>query len=85
MRALGAADRQECGRKLNNRDDNAHLPFPGRERAVARFRRMKTLQKVSSVHAQAHNPSSQARHIVSREIYRQRRSAAFAERQSVMT
>jgi putative transposase len=85
MRELGNADRQECGRKLNNRAENSHLPFRRRERAMARFRRMKTLQKFSSVHAQVHNHFSQERHIVSREIYRERRAAALAEWQSVMT
>jgi len=85
MRELGNADRQECGHKLNNRAENSHLPFRRRERAMARFRRMKTLQKFSSVHAQLHNHFSQERHIVSRKIYRERRSAALAEWQSVMT
>lgn len=85
MRELGNAERQECGRKLNNRAENSHLPFRRRERAMARFRRMKTLQKFSSVHAQVHNHFSQERHIVSREIYRERRSAALAEWQSVMS
>ena len=84
MRELGNADRQECGHKLNNRAENSHLPFRRRERAMARFRRMKTLQKFSSVHAQVHNHFSQERHIVSRKIYRERRSAALAEWQSVM-
>ncbi len=51
---------------------------------MARFRRMKTLQKFSSVHASVHNHFSQERHLVSREIYRERRSAALAEWQSVM-
>ena len=85
MRELGNADRQECGRKLNNRAENSHLPFRRRERAMARFRRMKTLQKFSSVHAQVHNHFGQERHIVSRKIYRERRLAALAEWQSVMT
>jgi hypothetical protein len=37
---------------------------------------MKTLQKFSSVHAQFHNHFNQERHLVSRELYKQRRSAA---------
>lgn len=44
-----------------------------------RFRRMKTLQKFASVHAQIHNHFNQERHLLSREIYRQRRSAALVE------
>jgi len=46
---------------------------------MACFRSIKTLQKFSSDHAQTHNHFSQERHIVSREIYRERRSAALAK------
>src|ERR1019366_8840607 len=45
LKEIGAADRQETGRHLNNRAENSHLPFRRRERAMSRFRRMKTLQK----------------------------------------
>ena len=38
---------------------------------------MKTLQKFSSVHAQVHNHFNQERHLVTRQVYKQRRSAAF--------
>ncbi len=84
LKELGAAERRECGRKLNNRAENSHLPFRRRERAMARFRRMKTLQKFTSVHAKVHNHFSQERHLVSREIYKERRSAALAEWRNVM-
>jgi putative transposase len=40
---------------------------------------MKTVQKFSSVHAQVHNQFNQERHLVSRQDYKQRRSAAVAE------
>jgi putative transposase len=81
---IGAADRQQLGRWLNNRAENSHQPFRRRERAMARFRRMKTLQKFTSVHASLHNLFNQDRHLVSREIYKQRRFAALAEWRSVM-
>ena len=84
LNELGAADRHETGRWLNNRVENSHLPFRRRERAMSRFRHMKTLQKFSSVHASLHNHFSQERHLVSREIYRDRRSAALAEWRAVM-
>jgi putative transposase len=45
---------------------------------------MKTLQKFSSVHAQVHNHFNQERHLVVRQTYKQRRSAALAEWQIVM-
>ena len=84
LKEIGSADRQEKGRWKNNRAENSHLPFRRRERAMIRFRRMKTLQKFASVHAQVHNHFSQERHLVSREIYQERRSAARAEWRSVM-
>jgi putative transposase len=84
LKEIGAADHQETGRHLNNRAENSHLPFRRRERAMNRFRRMKTLQKFASVHASVHNHFSQERHLVSRKIYKQRRAAALAAWQSVM-
>jgi putative transposase len=74
LKEIGADGRQETGRWLNNRVENSHLPFRRRERAMSRFRRTKTLQKFSAVHAQAHNHFSQERHLVSRDLYRERRS-----------
>ena len=73
------ADRHEVGGRLNNRAENSHQPFRRRERAMQRFRSMKTLQKFSSVHAQVHNHFNQERHLVTRQVYKQRRSAALAE------
>src|SRR5271166_5260310 len=79
MNEIGAADRQEVGGRLNNRAENSHQPFRRRERAMQRFRSMKTLQKFSSVHAQVHNHFNQERHLVTRQVYKQRRSAALTE------
>ncbi len=84
LREIGSADRQETGRWKNNRVENSHLPFRRRERAMARFRRMKTLQKFSSVHASVHNLFNQERHLISREHYEERRSQALAEWRAVM-
>ena len=82
MRELGNLDRREMGRWKNNRVENSHLPFRRRERAMLRFRQMKTLQKFASVHASLHNHFNQERHLVDRQTYRTRRSAALAEWQS---
>ena len=79
MEEIGVADRHEVGRRLNNRAENSHQPFRRRERAMQRFRSMKTLQKFSSVHAQLRNHFNQQRNLVTREIYKQERSAALAE------
>jgi putative transposase len=83
MKEIGAADRQEVGGRLNNRAENSHQPFRRRERAMQRFRSMKTLQKFSSVHAQVYNHFNQERHLVSREVYKQKRSAALLEWRSL--
>ena len=57
MKAIGNADKQETGRWLNNRAENSHQPFRRRERAMIRFRRMRTLQKFVAVHASIHTIS----------------------------
>ena len=51
---------------------------------MLRFRQMKSLQKFASVHANFHNHFNQERHLVSRQEYKTRRSAALAEWQSLM-
>lgn len=79
LKEVGAEDRQEVGRWANNRAENSHQPFRRRERAMLRFRRMKTLQKFSSVHGSVHNHFNQGRHLIIREQYKARRSAALAE------
>lgn len=83
MTELGCEDKQEIGRWANNRVENSHLPFRRRERAMLRFRQMKALQKFASVHASLHNHFSQERHLVDRQTFKQRRSAALAEWQSL--
>jgi putative transposase len=42
LKALGAIDNREVGRWLNNRAEDSHQPFRRRERAMLRFRRMRT-------------------------------------------
>ena len=79
MKEIGMADRQEVGRWADNRAENSHQPFRRRERAMLRFRRMKTLQRFASVHASFHNHFNQERHLVDPETYKERRSAALAE------
>jgi putative transposase len=51
---------------------------------MLRFRRMKTLQKFAAVHASFHNHFNQERHLVSRDIHKERRSVALADWQSPM-
>ena len=84
MSDLGNQEKRVIGQHANNRAENSHLPFRRRERAMLRFRQMKTLQKFASVHANIHNHFALERHLVDRQTYRMRRSAALAEWQIVM-
>jgi putative transposase len=80
MKVIGNTHRQiSKGSRINNRAENSHQPFRRRERAMLRFRSMRTLQKFAAVHAVTHNHFNQERHLTSRDIYKQNRSAAMAE------
>lgn len=84
MTELGCEQKQEGGRWANNRAENSHLPFRRRERAMQRFRQMKSLQKFASVHANVHNHFATERHLIDRQTYKARRLAAMAEWRSLM-
>jgi putative transposase len=79
MKIIGNSGRQETGRWLNNRAENSHLPFRRRERAILRFRQMRSLQKFASVHASVHNHFNQERHLFSRKNFKINRTAALNE------
>ena len=84
MRELCNEHRREVGRDFNDRAENSHLPFRRRERAMLRFRRMKLLQKFVSIRASLLNHFNTQRHLVDRQTYKFRRSAALVEWQSLM-
>jgi putative transposase len=73
LNQIGGAGKQETGRWLNNRVENSHLPFRRRERAMQRFRQMKTLQKFSAVHAAFYNHFNLDRHLTNRANYKTQR------------
>jgi putative transposase len=79
MKVIGNDANQECGRWRNNRAENSHQPFRRRERAMAKFRDMKTLQKFATAHASIHNHFNHDRHLNRRDIFKQNRAAALAE------
>jgi len=79
LNELGNAEMQEVGRWANNRVENSHLAFRCRERAMLRFRQMKTPQKFASVHANISNHFNLERHLVDRQTLKERRSAALVE------
>jgi putative transposase len=79
MKEIGNEARQSTGRWLNNRAENSHQPFRRRERAMARFRSAKSLQKFTSIHSSVHNHFNQERHLYNRQTFKFNRSAALAE------
>jgi len=84
MRELGNEGRREMGRWKNNRAENRHLPVRRKERVMQRFRWMKSLQKFAFIHANIHNHFNSERHLIDRQAYKNRRSAALAEWQNLM-
>ena len=66
-------------RWLNNRAENSHQPFRRRERAMAKFRSAKSLQKFVSIHSSVHNHFNHERHLRSRQIFKLNRLLALAE------
>ncbi len=79
MKVIGNVERQKTGRWLNNRAENSHQPFRRRERAMAKFRSAKSLQKFASIHSSVHNHFNQEHHLYSRENFKLNRSTALAE------
>ena len=79
MKVIGYSGRQETGCWLNNRVENSHQPFRRRERAMAKFRSAKSLQKFVSIQASVHNHFNHERHLRSRQNFKFDRSLALAE------
>ena len=85
MKVIGNKARQVTGRWLNNRAENSHQPFRRRERAMAKFRSIKSLQKFASIHSSIHNHFNQERHIYNRETFKLKRTAALVEWRQLVT
>ena len=76
MKVIGNEARQETGRWLNNRAENSHQPFRRRERAMAKFRSVKSLQKFVSAHAAIYNHFNQGRYLNPRDDFKKNRATA---------
>ena len=79
MKVIGNEDKQDVERWLNNRAENSHLPFRRRERAMLRFKRMRSLQKFVAVHFSVHNHFNHDRHLNARDRFKENRENALAE------
>lgn len=82
LREIAGAPRHETDHRLNNRAENSYLSFRRRayrrrERAMLKFRRLETLGKFTSVHAQIYNHFNLERRPLSRKNYKLRRLASM--------
>ncbi|WP_233351623.1 hypothetical protein [Hyphomonas sp. GM-8P] len=79
MNEIGNSRRQEYGRYLNIRAENSQLPFRRRERAMSRFRRMRSLQKFALIHPSVYNQLNHQKKIASRARFKSLRNALLLE------
>jgi putative transposase len=79
LRELGITNIQETGRWANNRAENSLQPFQRRERAMLRFRWMRSLQKFVVVHSSIHNLFNGDSALTSRGNFKANRIATLAE------
>jgi len=79
LKALGAAGKGETGRWLNNRAENSQQPFRRRERAMLRFRRMRSLQTFAALHGSILNHFYLESTLGNGQTFKDRRTAALAE------
>jgi putative transposase len=66
----------EQGLRANNGAENSHQPLRRRERKMQGFKSTKSAQRFVSVHAAVYNTFNVQRHLISRRIQRQFRTAA---------
>ena len=83
MKLIGNDKVQETGRWLNNLCENSHLPFRRREQAILRFRHMRSLQKLVSIHSSVFNHFNNERHLNSRDTFKVQRKTALVEWQQL--
>ena len=76
LRAIGFSGLHEQGLRANNRAENSHQPLRRRERKMQGFKSTKSAQRFVSVHAAVYNTFNVQRHLISRRIQRQFRTAA---------
>ena len=80
---IKCGQKQDAGRWRNNRAENSHLPFRRRERAMERFRRMRSLQKFVALHSSVYNHFNNERHLNTRDQFKLQRNAALDEWQQL--
>ena len=79
FREIGVTNRQLFGGQSKNRYENSYLPFRRNKRAMQRFKTATTLQNFVSYHGHGYNYFNHEKHLETRQIYKQKHSAALIE------
>jgi putative transposase len=82
---LGMKARHITGGRLNNRDENSHLPIQQRERRMQLFKSAGSAQRFLSTHAAIYNTFNVQRHLISRQTLRKFRAEAMSRWDTVTT
>ncbi len=84
MKEIGNQQKRDTERYLNNRIESSHLPFRRRERAMQRFWRMRSLQKIAAIHSTVYNHFNLDRHLNSRATFKANRDIALQDWQALI-
>lgn len=79
LREIGYSGDHETGQYQNNQCENSHLHFRRRERAMNRFRSVKSLQKFTSIQSQFYNHFQHQRHLETRQTFKKLRNQYLAD------
>ena len=80
---IGYNGYHETGQYQNNQCENSHLYFRRRERAMCRFRSMRSLQKFTSIQCQFHNHLQHQRHFETRQDFKKIRDQSLSDWQNI--
>ena len=77
LRELNISHLQNTDQYANNQCENSHLHFRRRERAMTKFRSIKTLQKFVSIQSRFQNHFNHQRHLEKRQNFKELRQESI--------